>query len=135
MCFIGQERTYSEDEETVLDTRRSEYVASRCSRSTRCNSMSTEQHSNSTEQHSNSPRDVLCTKSEESDVTTKNWSAGFQPRSSTELVRNCQKVARETKELIVQAVFERVLQAPDAETVHCEGGKSWNRGGMLGYFS
>ena len=128
MCFIGQERTYSEDEEAVLDTRRSEYVASRCSRSTRCNSVRTEQHSNS-------PRDVLCTKSEESDVTTKNWSAGFQPRSSTELVRNCQKVARETKELIVQAVFEKVLQAPDAETVNCEGGKSWNRGGMLGYFS
>ncbi|XP_041347033.1 probable tRNA (uracil-O(2)-)-methyltransferase [Gigantopelta aegis] len=127
VCFIGQERAYSEEEEEVVDIQRSEYVKSHCSKSTESNiSVNTQRDSIS---HNSS--DDTSVKHGGLEVTTNSWSTSFQPRSSTELVRNCQKVARETKELIVQAVFQKVLEAPEAESVQCEGGTSWNRGGCV----
>ncbi len=63
------------------------------------------------------------------DESKDRWLATFEPRSGIQPVRNCQLVARETKNNIVQKVFDRVLLASDAEVVSLESGKTWRKGG------
>lgn len=62
----------------------------------------------------------------------KQWAAEFQPRAE-ERVRNCQSVPEHIKLQIVSAVFQLVLNAPDAVRVTLETGRTWRRGGNYAY--
>ena len=80
------------------------------------------------------------------------WASGFQPRSSTEHVRNCSQVEREVRELVVRRITDALLKTDNYINVKqlqsvrecgCEGVRGgstqtltahpWNLGGRCSH--
>ncbi|KAK7087366.1 hypothetical protein V1264_021429 [Littorina saxatilis] len=151
VCQIGRHRTYPADQEAEADTQRQQFIDDRCttkltphpakpsnnSSPTNHIDQSTDLGSSSSSPDTQSlkrtidgavgdqsrPGDVKC--------ESGTWTENFQARSNTERVRNCQKVSWATKDRVVRAVFDSVMNADDAVTALGHDGKAWRKGGSI----
>ncbi|KAK6192480.1 hypothetical protein SNE40_003938 [Patella caerulea] len=130
VCFIGRTRNYDITDELSIDEQRTLFINNRCSKGDNSNKTCDEGVNPTTAEKcdtsSNKKRKIS-----DSAVTDSNkWTEKFQPRSNKEIARNCQSVSKETKERIVNVVFEKILSCGD-DRVTTKHETVWNRGGSL----
>lgn len=114
MCFIGQDRTYPKEEESLIDDKRSIYIRTRSSSNQLSNSEADDQHSAKYQKLDNGQK----------------WSKEFEPRDqSKEKSRNCQNIDKDIKNLIINTVFKKVLDCDKTEVRHLSDGRIWHKGG------
>ena len=101
-CFIGIDRTYSEDNNREEEIRR--VIEER----------SLNQATDSLKSHEKNNQ----------------WSSDFKPRKSIEKVRNCTQVDKNLITEIVDIVSGQLLQK--ARIISLKGGRTWNAGGQIG---
>lgn len=66
-------------------------------------------------------------------VQKSGWIEGFEARSSVEKIRNCTKIDKDLRDLIVRRVFEAIMGAEDGRTVQLSDGRTWKKGGKEYY--
>ena len=59
--------------------------------------------------------------------SSKSWLNSFSARSGSEVPRNCSKVDRDVKDMIIQKVTDSLLSTTNV--IQLEDGRSWNKGG------
>ena len=59
------------------------------------------------------------------------WSKDFEPRSKVETTRNCVAVRKETQEVVIRSVFEKLLSCDTCELRQLGDGKTWRKGGRF----
>ncbi|XP_060074918.1 probable tRNA (uracil-O(2)-)-methyltransferase [Ylistrum balloti] len=139
VCFIGKSRTYSKEEESVIDTKRTTYIKNRCENSRlkgenlHLTSIDNKSLINSKASNSDQsfPSDNKKLRLDKENPGGLQWTSTFKPRESTERTRNCQHVKKEVKELIVNKVFDRIMAAEDAEVRQTKDGRTWHKGGSV----
>lgn len=138
VCHIGRHRTYCLSEEAIIDKQRQDFIESRCAPSYQpCQENKDDQgtgtalkrpHESEHEVHSIDAMNI-CTGSNSPAHTTPEWAENFEARSNTEPVRNCQRVAKTTKDKVVHLVFNAILAAGDATFATAYDGRCWRKGG------
>ncbi|XP_021377602.1 probable tRNA (uracil-O(2)-)-methyltransferase [Mizuhopecten yessoensis] len=137
VCFIGKIRTYSEKEESAIDTKRTMYIKNRCDKTgLKGDKQDFTSKTGSTElsnldHNHDCPSDSKKLRLEGENPDGQPWTSTFKPRESTERTRNCQHVKKEIKDLIVNKVFARVMESEDAEVRQTEDGRTWHKGGSV----
>ncbi|CAC5399348.1 TRM44 [Mytilus coruscus] len=116
VCFIGQDRTYPKEEESLIDDKRSIYIRTRSSSNQSSKSEADDQPSAKYQKLDNGQK----------------WSKEFEPRDqSKEKSRNCQKIDKDIKNLIINTVFKKVLDYDKSEVRHLSDGRRWHKGGSI----
>ncbi|ESO97267.1 hypothetical protein LOTGIDRAFT_115011, partial [Lottia gigantea] len=132
VCFVGRSRNYKESEESVVDTKRMEYINNRCIIATDKNSI---EGSTGIDSNAQSPTESDSKKIRLDEQSCENgatpWAQSFQPRSAKEIPRNCQSVPSDIKTMIVKTVFQCLIESTDSMVIQTEHGTSWNKGGTL----
>ncbi|XP_069106213.1 probable tRNA (uracil-O(2)-)-methyltransferase isoform X2 [Argopecten irradians] len=121
VCFIGKTRTYSKEEESIIDAKRTTYIKNRCEK---CDT-------NNSDIKSDSASDSKRRKLDGENHDDQQWTTTFKPRDSKERTRNCQHVKKEIKDLIVNKVFDRIMEAEDSEVRQTADGRTWHKGGSV----
>lgn len=118
VCFIGQKRTYLQQDAELIDDKISVYIKTRSK--------------------SNHPSDLVGSTSISGESNSKyqklengqKWSSEFEPREqSKEKSRNCQHVDKEVKKVIINAVFNKVFESDKSEIRQLPDGRTWSKGG------
>ena len=76
---------------------------------------------------STSRRGQQCEKCGPLQSSSKSWLDSFSARSDTEVPRNCSKVDRDVKDMIIKQVTDSLLSTTNV--IQLEDGRSWNKGG------
>jgi hypothetical protein len=103
------ERNYPVEEEPSVESRRQQFLLSRCERG-------------------QSQGDVNSTTGEKQTVSQKGCTSSFNPRAATEKLRNAVAIDRSIKELITTTVLNKLLTVSDL--IEVDDRRTWNKGGL-----